>query len=90
MTERLTQEQCRLKICDLLELDPNEQSDRLAHLVLNDGRHALLAHRNEFGGRVFRDEIQSNEGQLVDLLRSYTEQRWTETTPPWFQNYLNQ
>ena len=91
MTAQLTKEQCRSKICDLLELDPiEEQSKKLAHLVLNDGRQALSAHQDDLGGRVFREEIQSTEGQLVNLLKGYTEQIWTENTPVWFQDYLRQ
>jgi len=86
----LTRDKYQSRICEILELDPTPQSKTLADLVLNNGRQALSSHKDDLGGRIFRDEIESNGGQLLTLLKQYIEQSWFENTPSWFQNYLTQ
>jgi hypothetical protein len=86
----LTKEECTSKICEILELDDSDQSKEIADKSITDGRQALRNYEQDFSPRIFRDEVNAIDSELLKLLKLYVEQQWYKSTPQWFQKYLQE
>jgi hypothetical protein len=72
----LTKEECTSKICEILELDDSNQSKEIAEKSITDGRQALHSYDQDLSLRIFRDEVNAIESELLKLLKVYVEQQW--------------
>jgi hypothetical protein len=72
----LTKEEYILKICEILELDDWNESKEIAEKSITDGRQALHSYDQDLSLRIFRDEVNAIESELLKLLKVYVEQQW--------------
>jgi hypothetical protein len=86
----LTKEECISKICEILELDDSDQSKEIAEKSITDGRQALSIYNQDLSPRIFRDEVNAIDSELLKLLKLYVEQQWYKSTPQSFQKYLQE
>ena len=86
----LTEEQCVVKICNLLELDLTKDTRQLALTAIKDGRQALRNYERDLSPRVFRNEINVDLCEVLQCLKCYAEQQWFQDMPEWFQQYLRE
>jgi hypothetical protein len=83
--------ECISKIIQVLGLDDSTDSEILANQLIINGRQTLRDHRQGVSNKIFEKQMNINESELLEILKTYVKQQWKETiSEKWFHQFLHQ
>jgi hypothetical protein len=81
--------ECVSKIIKILDLDDSTDSENLARQLMIKGRQVLRDHQRDVSKKIFEKQMNTNQSELLDILKAYVEHQWKETiSEQWFHQFL--
>ena len=81
------------EIIHLLQLDDDENKDRIINDLLENGRQSLKNYKNYIIVDIYRTQVHGDDNDLMKLLKTYFEQKWKtldSSSDKWFTSFIEQ
>ncbi|CAF1473895.1 unnamed protein product, partial [Rotaria sordida] len=73
--------------------DDDENKDKIINDLLKNGRQSLINYQKDIKPKIYREQMNGNDNELMTLLKKYFEQKWEVeygSSNAWFIAYLKQ
>lgn len=87
----LSEDECTKHIKRVLNLNDSVDSKIIVKQLQINGRQYLRTHQNNLSKDIIKEQVTSDQSELLDILKTYFEKKWQQTIgEEWFKDFLIQ